>query len=288
MGFALTLRIFLPFASGYLFASIFRSINGVIAPDLVRDLGLDASGLGFAVSAFYLGATVLQIPYGILLDRYDPRRVFATALCICTVGIVVTATAHNLATLTIGRAMIALGTSASAVTSYRIYAMWLPAERLALFNGLSLASGGLGVLAGTAPAEWALGYVDWRQLHFLIAVAVVASAILVVTVVPKKASGRSGGTLGQQILGLGAILKHREFWRVTPMMAATVGTLGSFSGLWAGPWARDVAGYDDITTAHVLLMISAALTLGAAFTGPVASLARRVGLRLRISASFQP
>ncbi|MBT7232209.1 MAG: MFS transporter, partial [Rhodospirillaceae bacterium] len=77
MPFLMVLRIFIPFALGYMLASVFRSITAVITPDLVRDTGMDASELGLATSAFFLSATIMQIPYGVLLDRYEPRRVYA-------------------------------------------------------------------------------------------------------------------------------------------------------------------------------------------------------------------
>ena len=116
--YALALRVFLPFALGYLLSSIFRSINSVLAPYLVRDLDLNASELGFAVGAFYLAATVSQLPYGILLDRYDPRRLYATLLVVCAAGAVITSFAQDFIFFTIGRAFIALGTTASAVTKH--------------------------------------------------------------------------------------------------------------------------------------------------------------------------
>jgi hypothetical protein len=80
MSMLLAVRVFLPFALGYLLASIFRSVSALIATDLAADLGLSPSELGFAVSAFFLSAVVAQVPYGILLDRFDPRRVYAAAL----------------------------------------------------------------------------------------------------------------------------------------------------------------------------------------------------------------
>ena len=86
MSWVLAVRVFVPFAIGYLCVSIFRSINAVIAPELVRDLDLSASGLGFAISAFFLSATIFQLPTGVLLDKYDPRRVYAILLFVCALG----------------------------------------------------------------------------------------------------------------------------------------------------------------------------------------------------------
>ncbi len=100
---ALTIRIFTPFALGYLLVSIFRSINAVIAPELVRDLGLGATELGFAVSALFLSGTIFQLPCGVLLDRYDPRRVYAILLVVSGLGAIIVALAEGVVTLALGR-----------------------------------------------------------------------------------------------------------------------------------------------------------------------------------------
>lgn len=73
----LALRVFFPFAAGYFLSYMFRTVNAVIAPALVAETGLSASGLGFLTSAFFLAFAAAQLPLGLLLDRYGPRA----ALC---------------------------------------------------------------------------------------------------------------------------------------------------------------------------------------------------------------
>ena len=67
-------RVFVPFAMGYFLSYLMRVVNAVIAPDLVRDLGLTAADLGLLTSANFLAFAVAQLPLGILLDRFGPRR----------------------------------------------------------------------------------------------------------------------------------------------------------------------------------------------------------------------
>ncbi len=274
----LTLRVFTPFALGYLLVSIFRSINAVIAPDLVRDLHLSATQLGFAISAFFLGATLLQLPYGVLLDRYDPRRVYAVFLLLCALGTVVTALADGMAMLALGRGLIALGTGASAVTSFKVYAMWFKPERLPMANGLALAAGGLGLMTGTVPVEIALRYVDWRDVHLFVGVLLAGCAALVLTITPAKPSGHGGLTVIGQIKGLGDVLRSLAFWRAAPLMMAVIGGFGALNQLWAGSWVRDVAGLSGPEAANLLLVLTGSMTLSGLLTGSLVALARRVGL----------
>ncbi|MBT3551384.1 MAG: MFS transporter [Rhodospirillaceae bacterium] len=278
MPFLMVLRIFIPFALGYMLASVFRSITAVITPDLVRDTGMDASELGLATSAFFLSATIMQIPYGVLLDRYEPRRVYAVFLLICAAGAVVASLADNGLTFAAGRALIALGTTASAVTSYKVYAMWYPASRLPLANGLSLSAGSIGMMLGTLPVQAALAFMDWRAIHLIVAAMLVLAAVGVLALVPARQPEKAGEALWQQFKGLGEIIGSSKFWHAAPLLAVVAGMYGGLIQLWSGPWIRDVAGLSGGATANVLFLAAGAMVLSGIATGPLSGLTRRLGL----------
>src|SRR3954447_13108350 len=89
------LTAILPFGCGYLFSYLLRAINAVVAPDLVADLGLTPAELGLLTGA-YLGAFCLfQLPLGVLLDRYGPRRVQTSLFAIAAAGCLGFALAPN-------------------------------------------------------------------------------------------------------------------------------------------------------------------------------------------------
>ena len=83
---SLILRVFLPFVFGYYIAYLFRTINAVMAAPLTTELGLGADDLGLLTSVYFLTFAAAQIPIGILLDRYGPRRVRSVLLVIAAVG----------------------------------------------------------------------------------------------------------------------------------------------------------------------------------------------------------
>lgn len=277
MSTVLAVRVFVPFAVGYLCVSIFRSINAVIAPDLVRDLELTASGLGFAISAFFLSATLFQLPTGVLLDRYDPRRVYASLLCVCSLGAVLIATSDSVYGLALGRAMVAIGVVSSAVASYKVYAIWFSQDRLPLVNGLSLAAGGLGLMLGTSPVETALEFASWRTIHLFVGALMIGVAMLVVFVTPERKTKPMGLTVVDQVKGLGVILRSMVFWRAAPLMMAVLGIFACMTQLWAGPWVRDVAGLSAEQAANLLLVLAASMPLAGLMTGPLAKQAKRMG-----------
>ena len=178
------LRIFLPFALGYYLSYVFRSINAVIAPDLVRDLGVDAGSLGLLTSIYFLSFAAFQLPLGILLDRFGPRRSEGGMLVFAALGALIFALSEGANGLVIGRALIGLGVSACLMASFKAFVDWFPKERLPLANGFVLAAGGLGAMSASLPVEWALHFTDWRGVFLALAAATFAVAVVVFLVVP--------------------------------------------------------------------------------------------------------
>ena len=276
---SLAIRIVLPFALGYFLSYLYRSLNAVIAPDLIRDIGLDAGILGLLTSAYFLAFAAFQLPLGILLDRFGPRRCEAALLLFAALGALVFAQATSASGLIAGRALIGLGVSACLMAAFKAIRLWFPEDRLPLVNGIQMASGGLGALTATAPIEFALQLTDWRGVFLILAALTVAVALLVFTLVPERAapSGTSE-TLGEAIGGIGTIYTNADFWRLAPLTIMSQASMLAIQGLWSGPWLRDVAGFERDPLATVLLMIAAAMVTGFLGLGALAERLARHGI----------
>src|SRR5262249_36544042 len=97
--------VFLPFVSGYYLSYLFRTINALISTQLTAELGINAADLGLLTSVYFLTFAAVQLPLGILLDRYGPRRMQSVLLLIAACGAALFATGHNFTTLLLGRAL---------------------------------------------------------------------------------------------------------------------------------------------------------------------------------------
>ena len=272
-------RVFVPFALGYFLSYLLRVVNAVIAPDLVAEMNLSAADLGLMTSANFLAFTIAQLPIGILLDRYGPRRTDAALLLFAALGCFIFATAATAEGLIAGRALIGLGTAACLMGAFKAYAMWLPSGRLPLANGLQMASGGLGAVAGTVPVEMALTVTDWRGLFVVFGIAALVMATLVYFVLPRrKGSETQPGALKEQLAGFGQVFTSPLFWRVAPMSMASQSTFLSIQGLWVGPWLTDIAGLNREAVASHLFWIAASMVAGFLGMGAIAERLGRIGI----------
>lgn len=119
----LLVRLFAPFAFGYFLSYLFRTVNAVIAPDLARDLGLQPASLGLLTAAYFLAFAAFQLPLGVLLDRFGPRRVEAGLLLVAAAGALVFARAESLGGLIAGRALIGFGVSSCLMAAFKGFAL---------------------------------------------------------------------------------------------------------------------------------------------------------------------
>ena len=271
------LVVFGPFAAGYFLSFFFRNVNAVISKDLAVEFSLSPSDLGFLTSMYLLAFAAFQLPLGVLLDRYGPRRVVAVLLCIAAAGALIFALARDFTMLSIGRALIGLGVSAGLMGAIKAFTLWFPLSRLATLNGLYLAAGGIGAISATAPAEALLGAYGWRALFVVLFAASVGAALLVFFFVPEKKLPGEGQTLRQQVAGFGSIFASVPFWRIAlPLTVCHAGYL-TLQGLWLGPWLYDVAGETRQGVANYLFATALAYMAGSIFFGVGADrLAHRV------------
>jgi len=276
---SLVLSVFLPFAAGYFLSYLFRTINAVIAPDLVADAGLSASALGLLTSVYFLAFALLQLPLGLVLDRFGPRKVAAGLLLVAALGSLVFALAQGAAGLTVGRALIGAGVSCCMMASFKAFALWFPPRRLPLVNGCLLACGALGALAATAPTQWLLGMSGWRALFVGLALATLLAAVAVHRFVPEHDEAPGHVSLRAQLAGLGGIFRDPVFWRVAPVAAISSGASQSVLGLWAGPWLRDVVGLGRVEIADHLLISAAAMGVGFLTMGALTERLSRAGIK---------
>jgi predicted MFS family arabinose efflux permease len=272
------LAVFCPFAAGYFLSFFFRNVNAVIAKDLTHEFSLSPSDLGFLTSTYLLAFAAIQLPLGVLLDRYGPRRVVAALLCIAAAGALIFAVARDLTTLSIGRALIGLGMSAGLMGAIKAFTLWFPLSRLATLNGLFLAVGGLGGLSATAPAEALLGPFGWRALFVGLSGLSLLAAILIFTVVPERKLPGDGDSLRRQIAGFGRIFSSLAFWRIAAALVICLGSYQALQGLWLAPWLYDVAGLERAAVARYLLLTVVAYTAGSLFFGMASDRLARAGV----------
>lgn len=234
-----------------------------------------AAGLG-NLSAFYFYSYVaMQIPTGLMVDRFGARRVLSLGAVVAAVGGLLFALAPSLAIASAGRLLIGGSVGVAWVGTLTLAAHWLPPGRFALATGLALAAGMTGAVGAGVPLRWAVGAFGWRPVMLAGAFATAAICAALWWLVrddPAERGYRSYFTVAASRhpkpsvwLGLGEVFRYRNAWLMFFAPQGVVGAILAFGGLWGVPYLVSVYGY---TTERAAFYCSA-LMLAWALGGPV-------------------
>jgi len=274
-------RVLALFAIGYFVSYVFRGVNLGFAPFVTHELGLSAADLGLLTSLYFLGFAGAQIPAGVLLDHFGPRRVTAGMLLFAAAGAAVFGVAHDLGTMMIGRLLIGVGVSVCLGAAFKALAQHFPVGRLPLLNGLVMAVGGLGGVAVGSPLTWLLGLVSWRAICAGLAVLTIVVAAAIGFGAPEAEQPRHQGGLVSQFKGTWHILSSRAFWKISSFSVVTQGVFYAMQSLWVGPYLRDVAGFDAQRAAQLVSVLGFAMMAGCVGFGAAARMLDRRGVSVQ-------
>jgi predicted MFS family arabinose efflux permease len=278
----LILSVFLPFAAGYYLSFLFRTINASISPVLVSDFGLGATETGLLASVYFLVFAAAQIPIGVLLDRYGPRRVQSVLLVIAVGGATLFGNANSFAELLVGRAMIGLGVAASLMAGLKAIVVWFPRDQVAFVNGGMIMLGSLGAVTATAPTDWLLNWIGWRSLFEVLTIATLATAGLIYFTVPKSDGSSKGSVASGKPFTLRSIFLDPRFLRIAPLSATCIGSSWAMHSLWAASWLADVDGFDRQGVISQLFTMAIGISLGALLLGTLAHRLRKRGVATEV------
>jgi MFS family permease len=259
----------------------FRTINVVIAPDLVNDLGLNNADLGLLSSAYFIGFGATQIPLGLALDRFGPRITEAWVMTLAVVGALIFAIAEDFTTLVMARVLIGMGVSACLMAAFSGFRAWYATSQQGQLASAMLVCGTSGALASTWPVHLVTPYIGWRGV-FLVMAALSFLAILILYYgLPVKKSApidkpiqSSSATLSWQ--SYRPILTNSFFWRILPLGTFCYGGFIAVQTLWFGPWLIEVMDYPPTTAAQIVFGFNVVLLLAYLFNAWVLpKLARR-------------
>lgn len=261
-----------------------RSVNAVLAPELSADLGLSNAQLGSLSSAYFLAFALMQLPLGVWLDRFGPRRVNAVLMALAGLGCACFAMSQTVSQLWFARALIGLGVSAGLMASLTAFRQWFDPSLQTRLAAWMLMAGTSGVLTATVPVHRALPLLGWRGVFWACALLLALIAVLMWTVMPRgreqgAASAPAGATVAPasaplsflaSMAGYGAVFRNGYFWRMSMTAGIVQGGFVAMQSLWVGPWLNRVLGFTGEAGADRLFLFNLGLLLAFLGLGVVA------------------
>ena len=265
-------------AFGYAFFQ--RVAPSVMVSDLMETFSVGAAVLGQLSAFYFYPYALLQIPIGVLLDRFGARVLLSGAMALAAIGSIAFGLASSLELAYAGRFLIGVGSAVGFIGSMALATQWFPLHRFALLAGLAMLMGMVGGFAGQAPLAALITIFGWRATMVASGGAAAGLAIAIALVVrnsPRPSIERPARRQQWAELrsGLSQAVRSREIWLIAVVATSMSGPMLAFGGLWGVPYL--VVAY-DLPRPQAALLVSMMLVgwaVGAPAGGWVSDYVRR-------------
>lgn len=243
----------------------------VMAGDLMRDFSLTATQMGNLAASYFYAYLLMQIPAGLLVDRFGPRRVTTIAIFFCAFGAFFFSHAGSLACACFWRFVMGVGASFAALNCLKLVANWFPARRFAFMAGLMMTVGMLGAVGGQAPLASLMAFMGWRGAMVALSIAGIILTLLFVLIVKDKAPHHREMDLMPQkttvFKNLKSLFKDRQSWYLSFYSGFAFAPVSAFGGLWGVQFLQEAFGFSADIAARGSSLIFIGFAIGAPLFG---------------------
>lgn len=258
----------------------------VITKELSAAFGLTAASLGNLSAFYFYGYVAVQIPTGLLADRFGPRKVLSVGAVATAVGTLLFALAPDVALANAGRFAIGAAAGVAFVSMLKLASHWMPSRQFAFVSGVALFTGVVGATLAGAPLRIAVDAFGWREVMVASAALTFAAAVAIRVVVRDDPSERGFASyLPRDARAPGAVsmvgqvrevLAYRNTWLLLAIPGAFSGIILTFPGLWGVPFLVTHYGF---STREAATLASAMLIVWSASCMVYGPLSQRIGRR---------
>tara|TARA_R110002126_G_scaffold291591_1_gene454026 strand:+ start:30984 stop:32297 length:1314 start_codon:yes stop_codon:yes gene_type:complete len=256
--------------AGFFFYKYLVQVSpSVMTDDLMRTFNINAAGLG-NLSAFYFYAyLVMQVPVGILLDKYSPRLLTAGAIFMCSLSTLIFSQTNSLVLACVARALIGTGAAFAAVSCFKLVTLWFSPKRFALVSGLCMTAAMLGGVGGQMPLSFLTQAVGWRMaLHIVGVMGLILGTVYLFIVrdkpmLPIKKTHQKTSFWGSSIF----VLRSKQAWLLSFYSGLAFAPVSVFGGLWGVPFLETSYHLTRNNAAFSVSWIFIGFAVGAPFLG---------------------
>lgn len=227
----------------YFYESLLQVSFGVMGFELMHDYAITSQTLGLLSGIFYYSYSPMQLPCGILLDRFGPNRILTWATLICAVSTIAFGMTDSVFMAGTARLMIGFGAAFAAVGTMKFAANWFASEHFALLTGLMVTIGMLGAIGAETPLALLIEYYGWRDSMLILGGVGLLLALLIFIIAKDNpaSSPNPAHTLDVPIqaplfVSLMALFKNKQLWLVATYGGLMYMATPVFCGLWGVPF----------------------------------------------------
>lgn len=272
----------------YSYEYFLRISPSVMEHALREHFNLSATGFGLLSAFYYYAYVPMQLPVGILMDRFGPRRLLTAACVICVVGTFMFADTVVYSVAASGRFLVGLGSAFAFVGVLKLATLWLPEDKLAMVAGIATALGTIGAMVGDNLLGYMVEWSGWQQTVNVSAIFGIGLVILLwFGIKDHKRHQKHSGTIHsfeKNMIDLGIIIRNKQIW-INGLYGCLVYLPTTvFAELWGIPYLRHAHGLTQSGANLCNSVLFLGFTIGAPLMGYISDKLHRRKLPMQVGA----
>ena len=245
----------------YFYEFLLQVSPGIMRTELTEAFHISAQGFGLLGGVYFYSYAGMQIPAGILLDKFGPRRLLTFATAICAIATLAFAHTTNFNAALVARFCIGFGSAFAVVGTMKLAANWFPYTRFALLTGIMVAIGMSGAIGGEKPLAVFIHNNGWQPSFNILGVAglILAGLIFFITKDTPDASAKTQEKESTSIADVWSsllnIIRNRQIWLVALYGGLIFMVTPVFCGLWGVSFLEAKFGFSNETAATLTSMV---------------------------------
>ncbi|MDQ2994160.1 MAG: MFS transporter [Pseudomonadota bacterium] len=261
-----------------------RVAPSVVVPELSLEFHVSALSLGALSSMFLWPYIFMQMPVGMLVDRYGPHKLLTVTAALCGLGCFAFAMAEGIFLAQVGRFLMGFGAAFAFVGALKLATMWFCPTRFGLLAGLTQALGMLGAALGQGPLAAMVESLGWRKTMWLIGGILLIIATLIGFVVRDKHAIHTSDIqdpseeLASHISfrdAFSRVLKNPQSWLNGLYVGLIYAPTGAFAEFWGTTYVQHNNGLSKVVAAQAISCIFLGWTIGGPLAGMLSDRIKR-------------
>lgn len=253
----------------FFFKNIVEISPSVMTHELISEYNISATDLGNLTAAYFYSYFLMQIPVGLLLDRFGLRKVTTLAILLLSFGLFIFFLSEHLTTAIFARIIMGVGAAFAAINCLKVISLWFSPHQFAFMTGLTMTVAMLGAIGGEAPLAILIKEIEFKNTIFtlfIIGLLLTIFYFLIARDSPKNLEIKSTAINPQRFSkGLKQIISSTDNWIIAIFSALCYAPISVLGGLWGVPFIMQA---HDLSKVHAATLVSL-IFLGFAFGAPL-------------------
>jgi sugar phosphate permease len=223
-------------------------VPNIIAVDLSHSFNATESTLGNIAACYFYAYAILQIPVGLIVDRYGTRWPLVFAILAAAFGTLAFSQARGSGSAQIARFVMGASAAFSFIGCLKVVQAWFPPSKFSTLAGMTNTAGMIGAASG-APVAVLVKTIGWRETVAWMGGAELVLAVLVFAVVRDGSTNVNRSAPTSESGGMSGLLRNPQVW-LNAIYATTISLVFvAFGGLWGTSYIQKVYDLDAVAAA---------------------------------------